>query len=97
MKKIFRIIKKVSKNLNKHSNNKAIKKQIISKLEKIELSYNNIIYTAYIDPKTNNLIIPSNLNKLLNSLEGNILNIGEHKFKLTRDNLNKIQSFKKIN
>jgi len=96
MKINFRKIKKVSKNPNKHSVNKAAIREAKSRLDKITLNFSGIRYAAYIDPTTDNLIVPPALCKFLNSIESDTLDIGENKFKLVRDKFNKVQSFEKI-
>lgn len=96
MKMYFRKIKRVSKSPNKHSVNKAAIREAKSRLDKITLNCNGIRYTAYIDPTTDNLIVPPGLSKYLNSIENDTLDIGENKFKLIRDKFNRVQSYKKI-
>jgi hypothetical protein len=96
MKTHFRKIKKVLKNPNRHSPNKAIIKETKSKLDKLTLNFNGIRYAAYIEPATDTLVIPPALSKYLNSIEINTLVINENVFELIRDKFNRVQSYKKI-
>ena len=79
MKINFRKIKKVSKNPNKHSVNKAAIREAKSRLDKITLNFSGIRYAAYIDPTTDNLIVPPALCKFLkvkiNRIENKIINV----------------------